>query len=222
MAKSRWWWVGTCRCAQGRGGRAWGPQPWGSISTSCLTPTLGDDNPETEWAMPKHAYDRGFSPALHCLEEVASVDPGTELRWLQVSEVGASCPRRTEFKPEPPPKLRDAGQAVLMRTVCLCPHRGRGTCPSPLGCCGRPCGRLAHSGRPSEGWARPDCPALRPASCLMLLLARWGTLSRHGCMWSPPPRPGRHSPSRWPTWLCSTAGRSPRSGGGQGSQCWRG
>lgn len=67
-------------------GRAWGLQPWGSISTSCLTLTLGDDNPETEWATPKHAYDRGFLPALHCLEEVASVDPGTELRRLQVSE----------------------------------------------------------------------------------------------------------------------------------------
>ena len=52
-----------------------------------LTPMLGDDSPEREWAKPKPAYNRHFWPALHCLEEVASVGPGASLRQLQVSEL---------------------------------------------------------------------------------------------------------------------------------------
>lgn len=63
-----------------------GPGVRGTVAPS-LTPMLGDDSPEREWAKPKPAYNRYFWPALHCLEEVASVGPGASLRQLQVSEL---------------------------------------------------------------------------------------------------------------------------------------
>ena len=67
-----------------------GPGVLGTVAPSlspCLTPTLGDDNPEREWAKPKPADSRHLWPALRCLEEVASVGPSASLRRLQVSEL---------------------------------------------------------------------------------------------------------------------------------------
>lgn len=172
--------------------------------------------PAAPWTRPPHPRAPAHRQPGGCTGKAQATDrdtrppgaPPAGRRRLLQTPVADLRPLLTQEGIPAPAEGRDAG--VSVRMGCLCPSDPAVEPRLPL----RGPRRLAALAACVRGVGTPRLPSPRPASRPTLLPAGQreppgpSPLPTRSPGSPPPPREPRHnSPSRWPTWLCSTAGR---------------